>query len=112
MPPQLRKAVSDIETTPPVSGNSTLDNLPSAGQNIRKRLQLWQQQMEPPAAQFDPFTGKAIYQPQNTTNNSQQGTDDVQKIEGAEDDEGLSDLDHEDDGIHLQPGDIVGLEYV
>lgn len=68
--------------------------------------------MEPPAAQFDPFTGKAIYQPQNTTNNSQQGTDDVQKIEGAEDDEGLSDLDHEDDGIHLQPGDIVGLEYV
>lgn len=110
LPPQLRKAVSDIEATPPVNGNFTLDNLPSAGQSIRERLRLWQQQMESPVAQIDPFT--RINQPQTTYNNLQQGADDIQLIEGAEDDEGVSNLDNDNDMKFLRPGDVVGLQYV
>lgn len=112
-----RNAVPDLKATPPFNGNSTLNNLPPAGRNIREHLQLWQQQMESQVDRSSPYTIKAIDHPLTNPRAPQniltQGTDDNQMIDGDEGEEGdEGDEEHEiptDSSVYLRRGDVVGI---
>lgn len=97
-----------------MNGTFTPKDFPSAGENIRKHLQLWQQQMRPPVDQSSPFTTKAINHPHAAYNILQQGVDDVQTIEETiEEDEEIEEIAGFDGNHYLaQPGDVIGLMYV
>lgn len=100
--------MSSVEAIRPVIGKFTLNNPPSAGQNVREHLQLWQQHLKQQMDPSGPFTANDIDHPQATYNNLQQGAaPNDQRIDGNEEDEDISSRD----GINfrLRPGDIVAL---